>query len=308
MGAGRRSPAPVHMENNNFEFKPLPPIGEEPLQAAAPDEGPQPAGFNERFVAYVVDALPFVLLTYATLKLAVKAGLFPYTTGAEWVWKFLWMGAYVVYEAVFSSGGRATLGKWLMNIRVRSADGGDLPFGRALLRACAYFLSSATFNLGYLMALVTDRKRALHDFVARSRVVSVKERGDLGEGLVLAASWGMMVILAATWVNNTVLKMTPAEKRQIIAAHRTISKLATLEEIYMRREGHYTHELSRLADLTGNVNAVRAELVKTLEPKSLVIASNGRKFKITAKARNWRKTEVEISSRVDARDPGELAP
>lgn len=291
------------MENNDLEFKPLPGIPGQEDAAAPAYDGPVPAGFNERFVAYVIDALPFVLLTYATLKMAVKAGLFPYTTGNEWLWKFLWMGLYILYEAVLSSGGRATVGKWLMNIRVRAADGGDLPFGKALVRALAYFLSSATFNLGYLLALFTRDKRALHDYVAGSRVVSVKERSDWGDGLVLAVSWGLMVMLAGTWLNNTVLKITPSEKRQIVAAHRTISKLATLELLYMRREGRYTNDLRKLADLTGNVNAVRAELFKNLEPESLVIASNGRRFRITAKARNWRHTEVEVASGVDAPAP-----
>ena len=288
------------MENNDFEFKPLPEIPGQEDGALSEAEGPVPAGFNERFVAYVVDSLPFVLATYFTLKLAVGAGLFPYTTVNEWGWKFLWMGLYVVYEAVFSSGGRATLGKYIMNIRVKARDGGDLSFSRAFVRALAYFLSSATFNLGYLAALATENKRALHDFVAGSRVISVRERSDWAGGLVLAASWGMMVILAGTWLNNTVLKITPYEKKQIIAAHRTISKLARLEEIYLQREGHYTNDLRTLADLTGNVNAVRAELFKTLEPDTLMISSNGRKFMITAKAKNWRKTEVQVLSKTDA--------
>lgn len=297
------------MENNNFEFKPLPPLpGQEEEQPEAASEGPVPAGFNERFVAYLIDGLPFVLLTYATLNIAVKAGVMAYTTGNEWRWKFLWMGLYVIYQAVFSSGGRVTLGKWLLNLRVRSADGGDLPFGKALVRALSYFLSSATLNLGYLMALFTRDKRALHDFTAGSRVVSIKERGDLGDGIVLAVSWGMMVILFGTYLNNTLLKLSPSEKTQIIAAHRTISKLGTLEVIYMRQNGQYTHELAKLAELTGNVNAVRAELFKTIEPNTLVISSNGRKFKITAKARNWRHTEVQVLSRVDAPRSGELTP
>jgi uncharacterized RDD family membrane protein YckC len=298
------------MENKNFEFKPLSPLlpGQEEEQNEAVPEGPVPAGFNERFVAYLVDALPFVLLTYATLNLAVKAGAVSYTTGTEWLWKFFWMGLYIIYEAAFSSGGRATLGKWLLNIRVRAADGGELSFGKAFVRALAYFLSSATFNLGYLMALFTQDKRALHDFAAGSRVVSVKERGDLGDGIVLAISWGMMVILFGTYLNNTLLKLSPSEKKQIVAAHRTISKLATLESLYMRENGSYTHDLRKLADLTGNVNAVRAELFKTLEPNTLEIASNGRKFRITAKARNWRHTEVQVLSSVDAPKPGEFNP
>jgi len=302
------------MENNDFEFKPLPQIPglTAPPEADVDDgprpEGPVPAGFNERFVAYVIDALPFVMMIYWTLKPAIKSGLVSPSSGGELKWKLVWVAAYVVYETVFSSGGRATLGKWLMNIRVRAADGGDLSVGKAFIRSVAYFLSSATLNLGYILALFTNNKRALHDLVAGSRVVSIKERGDVAAGLVLAVSWGLMAIFLGSWLNKTVLRITPSEKRQIVTAHRTISKLAKLEEIYMQQEGRYTNDLKKLADLTGNVNAVRAELYKTLEPNTLAIASNGRKFQITAKARNWRHTEVQVSSKVDAPPPRELRP
>lgn len=290
------------MENEEFKIEPLSPLPgpEAPEPEAFEPEGPSPAGFNERFLAYVIDAFPFVVGTYLSLNAMVKAGVMAYTAGNEWRWKLLWIAAYVLYETILTSGGRATVGKIIMGIRVRALDGGDLPVFRALVRALAYFLSSATLNLGYLAALVTPGKRALHDYIAGSKVVSVKERGEVANGLVLAFSWGIMAILIGSWLNQTVLKLSPGEKAQIVAAHRTISKLAKLEEIYMLREGHYTNELKDLADLTGNVNAVRAELYKTLEPGSLTFISNGRRFTITAKARNWRKTEVEVSSRRDA--------
>lgn len=292
------------MENEDFKIEPLPGLpgqDDQPLPGEPAGEGPRPAGFNERFLAYVLDALPFVAGAQFSLNALANAGVLPYTPANEWKWKALWIFAYIVYETVLSSGGRATLGKLAMGIRVRAADGGDLPVGKAFLRAIGYFISSATLNLGYLLALATANKRALHDFLAGSRVVSVRERGEVADGLVLAFSWGFMAILAVSWLNQTVLRMTPAEKEQIVTAHRTISKLAKLEEIYAQREGHYTNDIKALADLTGNVNAVRAELFKTLQPDSLMIASNGRRFKITAKARNWRKTEVEVASKWEAR-------
>lgn len=292
------------MENENFEFKPggLPGF-EAPAPEAAPQDGqdgPPSAGFNERFVAYVIDALPFVVGTHLSLGAAVRGGLISLTNANEWKWRLLWMFAYVVYETIFSSGGRATLGKFLLGIRVRALDGGELSWGRAFLRSLAYFLSSGTLNLGYLIALFTPKKRALHDFVCGSRVVSVRERGDLASGLVLAVSWGLLAIFIGSWINQSFLKITPFEKKQIVAAHRTITKIAKLEELYMRQEGHYTKDLKRLADLTGNVNAVRAELFKTLEPGTLTIATNGARYQIKAKARNWRKTEVQISSKEQA--------
>lgn len=286
------------MENEDFNFTPqaesMGRSGGVPSEFL--QEGPAPAGFNERFLAYVIDASPFVAGTYLSLNAMIGAGVISYTPANEWKWKLLWIGAYIVYETALSSGGRATLGKLIMNIRVKANDGGDLSVGRAFVRSLAYFLSSATLNLGYLAALVTPNKRALHDYVAGSRVISLRERGDFAGGMVLALSWGLMAIFMGAWLNQTVLKLSPSEKSRIIAAHRTISKLARLEEIYRKREGHYTNDLKTLADLTGNVNAVRAELYRTLEPGTLTIASNGRKYLITAKARNWRKTEVQVVS------------
>jgi uncharacterized RDD family membrane protein YckC len=286
------------MENEDLNFIPRAEQAdsEEGVLSGFIPEGPVPAGFNERFLAYVIDAFPFVAGTYLSLNAVINAGVIASTSANELKWKLLWIGAYIIYETVLSSGGRATLGKLLMRIRVRSRDGQNLSAGRAFVRSLAYFLSSATLNLGYLAALVTPDKRALHDYVAGSCVISLRERGDFYNGLVLAFSWGLMAVFTGSWLNQTVLKLSPSEKSQIIAAYRTISKLGKLEEIYLEREGHYTDDLKPLAGLTGNVNAVRAELYKTLEPGTLTIASNGRKYVITAKARNWRKTEVQISS------------
>ncbi len=295
------------MENENFEFKPgaLPGFEAQPEEAArqgVPDDAPQPAGFNERFLAYVIDACPFVAGMHLSLGAAIRAGVISYTPANEWKWKLIWIAFYVVYETIFTSGGRATLGKFIMGIRVRAVNGGDLSWGRSLARALSYFVSSATLDLGYLLAL-TPKKRALHDYISGSRVVSVRERGDVASGLVLALSWGLLAIFIGSWINQSFLKITPYEKKQIVEAHRTITKLAKLEELYFRQEGHYTNDLKHLADLTGNVNAVRAELFKTLEPGTLAIASNGDKYLITAQAKNWRKTEVQVASREPASKP-----
>jgi len=264
-------------------------------------DGPVTAGFNERFLAYVIDALPFVAVCYASFSLLLKKGLLSYSVPLESKWKFLWILAYLVYETVLSSGGRATLGKFIMGIRVKAAGRAgsgleDLGFFKALLRSLAYFLSAFTLNLGFLLALFTRNKRALHDYIAGSRVVSLRERGDAANGLIMGLSWALMAVFCWSWINQYVLKMTPFEKRQVITAYTTISKLGVLEKIYLKENGYYTNDLKRLAAITGNVKAVRAELLKNLADNSLSIASDGRGYIITAKARNWRKTEVQVTS------------
>ena len=280
------------MDNDPIEFNPEAisnPMADEP-------QGPVPAGFNERFLAYAIDALPFVAGAYITFSILVRNGTLRNTFAAQNECKLAWICAYVLYETFLSSGGRATLGKYLMRIRVRAADGSDLPAGKAFIRSVSYFVSAAPLNLGYLVALVTREKRALHDYLGGSRVISIKERGDLADGMVLAVSWALIAMLAGSWINQNFLRMGPDEKKVVTTAQTTISKIAKLEEIHKMVYGGYTEEMRRLAALTGNPSAVRNEIIRTIEPDTLVIASDGRDYIITAKARNWRKTEVQVKS------------
>lgn len=288
------------MDNENLIFTPQPGTQLQVDFNRDLEQGPFAAGFNERFLAYVIDAAPFLALHYISFTALVKSGGLAAGAANELKMKLVWIGGYVLYETLLSSGGRVTLGKYLLSIRVEAVDGGPLSLARSFARSLAYFVSSAILNIGYLIALFTPEKRALHDYVCGSRVVSLRERGDIASGLVLAFSWGLMAILSGAWINNNVLKLSAAEKVQIVAAHRTLSKLGVLEEYYLRRTGHYTNDLKRLVTLTGNVNAVRAELLKTLEPNTLVLVSNGRNFTITSKAKNWRKTQVQVKSRITA--------
>ncbi|MBI4802964.1 MAG: RDD family protein [Elusimicrobia bacterium] len=281
------------MEAENFEFAPA--TFQEPAEPEF--QGPAPAGFNERFVAYAVDAAPFIFGAYSTFSLLLKNGVMKYSAANELKWKLLWVAAYIVYETVLSSGGRATLGKCLLGIRVKAADGvSELSMPGAFIRSIGYFVSSVLVNLGYVLALFTPDNRALHDYIARSRVISVREKSDLADGFILAVSWALMVILAGSWANQNFLKVTPDEKAQVLAARTTVGKIARLEEIHKELYGGYTDELKRLAFLTHNVEAVRKEINKNIEPNTLAIASDGRAYIITAKARNWRHTEVRRES------------
>ncbi|MFA6433090.1 MAG: RDD family protein [Elusimicrobiales bacterium] len=292
------------MENDDFQFSRdavNDPFSDEPRSALPPPEdeprGLVPAGFNERFLAYAIDAAPFVLGAYLTFSNMVKNGTVRYSFAAENRWKLGWIAAYLIYETLFSSGGRATLGKALMGIRVRASDGSELPAARAFIRAVSYFLSAAPLNLGYFLALVTPEKRALHDYLGGSRVVSVKERGELAGGLVLAVSWALMVILSVSWVNQNFLRLGPEEKKAAAAARTTIYKIAKLEEIYKTKYGGYTEDLRRLAALTGNPVAVRNEIIRNTGSGTLVISTDGRSYVISAKAKNWHRTSVEVRSR-----------
>lgn len=78
----------------------------------------------------------------------------------------------LVYFALIPAGRwQATPGKRLVGIHVIRADGQRLGAMAFLLRYLAYILSSLVFGLGFLMAGVTQQKRALHDFLCGTRVI-----------------------------------------------------------------------------------------------------------------------------------------
>ncbi|PIS46658.1 MAG: hypothetical protein COT17_07445 [Elusimicrobia bacterium CG08_land_8_20_14_0_20_51_18] len=262
----------------------------------APEAADNTAGFNERFLAYLIDTLPFVFLAYYTFVMMLKYNVLQYSSSAELKWKAVWIIVFITYETVFSSGGRATLGKYLLGIRVRDKNGEELSLVKSFLRVVGYFLSSLTINFGYLMALFTPQKKALHDYLAGSRVIRVRGKGDFAEGFILVASWSLLAFFVGSWIQRTWLTFTPVEQKQIFTARRTLSKIAKLEEIHSRKYGFYTNDIRKLAELTKNIPAVRAELAKNLAPDSLEIATNGRDYVVSGKARNWRKTRIEFSS------------
>ncbi len=76
------------------------------------------------------------------------------------------------YHALFeSSRWQATPGKRVLGLRVVGADGGRIGVGRAALRQLAGVLSWLSLNLGHVWAAVPPRRQALHDAIARARVV-----------------------------------------------------------------------------------------------------------------------------------------
>ena len=65
-----------------------------------------------------------------------------------------------------------TAGKWVTDLRIERTDGEPLSYPRSLLRhVLGYALTLATLGLGFLLAALTPRGRALHDLVAGTVVV-----------------------------------------------------------------------------------------------------------------------------------------
>jgi len=66
----------------------------------------------------------------------------------------------------------ATLGKLAIGARIVNVDGSAIGFGKALLRWLAMILTNITLGIGFLIVAFRSDKRALHDFIAQTKVVS----------------------------------------------------------------------------------------------------------------------------------------
>lgn len=78
----------------------------------------------------------------------------------------------MTYEGVMVAKYGATLGKMACKIKVVTADGGPISYGRAFGRYWAKQLSGLTCLIGYIIAIFDNpQKRALHDHLCNTRVV-----------------------------------------------------------------------------------------------------------------------------------------
>ncbi len=75
------------------------------------------------------------------------------------------------YFVAFTAVGGQSIGKMALGIKVVGQDGGAVSVGRAALRALVCLASALPLGLGFLLAVVGRDRRALHDRLARTRVV-----------------------------------------------------------------------------------------------------------------------------------------
>jgi uncharacterized RDD family membrane protein YckC len=141
------------------------------------------AGFLRRWAALFIDSIILSVVFYALMMLFGMAAVFGSASlgagnGAAALngmlvmmnlLYFLLAGAY--YSLLESSSNQATVGKMALGIKVTDRDGQRLSFAHALGRWAAASISYLTFYIGFFLAGWTERKQALHDFVAGTLVV-----------------------------------------------------------------------------------------------------------------------------------------
>ncbi len=87
------------------------------------------------------------------------------------------VAVWLVYGMIFIGTWGGTIGKLVLGLRVvRFSDGARVPYGLALGRNLAEFVSLLPVGLGYLWIGLTPSKRGWHDYLCDTRVVHAKAK------------------------------------------------------------------------------------------------------------------------------------
>ncbi|MCG7344070.1 RDD family protein [Sporosarcina sp. ACRSL] len=118
------------------------------------------AGFWVRFGAFVIDSLLWGVFAVSVVFLPIEESLLG-LIGIVVPWLY--------YAMLESSSWQGTIGKLVCGIQVTDSEGNRISFIRASFRYVFHIFSSILL-IGYIMAAFTQRKQALHDFMANTTV------------------------------------------------------------------------------------------------------------------------------------------
>jgi uncharacterized RDD family membrane protein YckC len=141
------------------------------------------AGLVARFVAAFIDLIVLLVITIiVTLPFGLMAAAWALTPGAPGAWfgllygpfTLLMFGLWILYFTYLEATSGQTLGKRLLNLRVVDPATGRPPsfeksFVRSILRIVDWL--PFLYLLGFIIALVTERKQRLGDLAAGTIVV-----------------------------------------------------------------------------------------------------------------------------------------
>lgn len=155
---------------------------------------PLHAGFWRRAAASCVDSLvlivPAIIISIGAGQAAMLAFLLNVAVGCAY------------YAGFHSSARQATPGKRAFGIKVTDRAGARIGLGRGIGRYFGTWLSAFILGIGFLMAAFTQKKRALHDMVAGTLVVSGKADPDevVAGGGTMPLTGGVIAIIAILFI------------------------------------------------------------------------------------------------------------
>lgn len=255
---------------------------------------PQIASVPERFIALLLD-VGLVIFLYNFFLWLMLSILEPDMT----VLYVLLCGVnvpFILYETIWSSGGRTTLGKKLVGIRVADKDTAEpLSIFRAFVRTLGYYISAVLLMCGFLLACIDDRRRALHDVFAGSVVVQSRPKSWVEKTVLSVVGIGLIVAFAWTVYAQLFSGGSWAQQRWVYRAQKHVEKIGYLEEVHYLHFGSYTNDLLRLSLLSGDPVQFQRDTQKVLHNKGFRIGISPQGYKIMARAKDAKNTPVFYS-------------
>jgi len=162
-----------------FQVETIRDILEEKILPKATERKINYAGFWVRLCAFSIDfiilQLIYVLLTPLHSYFGILSEVTPQTTIAEIMPTLVFFFSLMFfYDSYFVKNYSGTPGKIALGLAVVCSNGEAITWNRAFLRAFVCCFSSFLFGAGCLLAAFDTEKRALHDFMANTRVLKLQ--------------------------------------------------------------------------------------------------------------------------------------
>lgn len=250
-----------------------------------------PARLSDRFLAFLVDLVPFVCGWCATVLAAARAGADP---ERPLLWRAplaVWAALYLAYQAWGNRRG-ATVGKALFGLRVLGADGEPLGAARAAARALGLLASVPLGSLGCFWSFVDPRSRAWHDLIAGSVVVDERERAPGWASAVLALACGGALLGLGLW--GAARAPSASDREAVLRAREGMRVLARIQERHREGTGRYAARLSELAQASGDPVRFKESMAALFDPDRFLLQAGSRRYRVRARALDRRRTELVL--------------
>lgn len=249
------------------------------------------ARFSDRFVAYLLDTLPFGAGAAATVWVVLVPLAKAPTPELLALIGAAWITMVFAYQLVGNLKG-GTIGKRLLGLRVIARDGGTPDFARSLIRALVWLLGTTAGSFGFLVALFNRENRTLHDYASGTVVVEAY-RKSAAEGAVLFLAGALGVIgMFGFQIYTGWARPTPRDRDAVTKANVGMAVIAQVQEAYKAKNGTYATSIEQLAEASGDPAEFRIGMSMLFMPEPFKMEAGNRGWRIRARARDRRRTPV----------------
>ncbi len=249
-----------------------------------------PATINERFIAYVLDAAPFMVGWTFSLWVLARSYSWPLQRTPFRV-SILWISAYVLYHflGVLTGG---TLGKRLMDIVVVDGNGRRPGSLQAFLRAIGQVISAPFLNFGFLIALIRSDSRALHDLLSGTYVVQSRHKSKGESSVLFLAAFSVLVFLYGFIIHGMLRLPSVQDQTALKKSADALYVVSQIEDAYKSKHGAYTDSLADLAVASGNPQKFRDAMSALFNPDRFQLQAGNNIYWVSAEAKDRRGTRL----------------